>query len=219
MIDHDALDRRDHDVAGPLFRRFAGGALDRSGQPNGIVFGFVTHLLQERRLRLVDGHLADSLQGDDLLLACPTKFLPLGLELLLLDQQLPIAFLEHVRALIELLVTLQQPMFQVAKVGALGATLFLQLALEPDLLLLGLQDEVLLLGARLRDDAAGLVLGSLDGLVGDDTARYEADDQGADDRRHDDHDGDDIVHRSLPSGPRIRRYVHRQIGGWEPLAR
>ena len=164
-----------------------------------------------------DGHLADPLQGDDLLLAGAAQLLALRLQLLLLDQQLPVALLEHVRALVELLVPLEQPALEVGQVGALGATLLLQLALESDLLLLGLEDQVLLLGACLRDDATGLVLGGLDRLVGDDAAGDEADGQTADDRRQHDHDGDDIVHRSLPSGPGIRRCMHRQAGGWEPL--
>ena len=102
----------------------------------------------------------------DLLLAGAAQLAPAGrLELLLLDHQLAAALLEHVRALVELLVALEQARLEVAEVGALGAALLVQLALEADLLLLGLEDEVLLLGARLGDDAAGLVLGGLDRLV------------------------------------------------------
>ena len=65
------------------------------------------------------------------------------------------------------------------------------------------------LGARFRDDAPGLVLGGLDRLVRDDAPRHEANGQASGDRGQDDHDGDDVVHRSLPSGPDIRRYMHR----------
>ena len=94
------------------------------------------------------------------------QLLALGLELLLLDQQLAVALLEHVRALVELLVTLEEPALEVAEVGALGAALLVELALEADLLLLGLEDQLLLLGARLGDDPGRLVLGGLDRLGG-----------------------------------------------------
>ena len=209
MVDHHPLDGRDHDVAGALLGRLAGRALDGPCEAHRVVLGLIADLLQERGLGLLGGHLADAFEGHDLLLARPTQLLALRFQLLLLDQQLPVALLEHVRALVELLVALQQPVLEVAEVGALRATLVLQLPLHPDLLLLGLEDEVLLLGACLRDDAASLVLGGLDGLVRDDPPREESHGDTADDRHEDDHDGDDIVHRSLPSGPGIRRYVSK----------
>ncbi len=209
VVDHDALDGGDHDVASTFLGRLTSGALDGPGQAHGIVLGLIADLLQERGLGLLRGHLAHPLECDDLLLAGPTQLLALGLQLLLLDQQLPVALLEHVRALVELLVALEQSVLEVAQIGALGATLVLQLPLHPDLFLLGLEDEILLLGTCLRDDATGLVLGGLDGLVRDHAPGEESHSDTADDRHEDDHDGDDIVQRSLPSGPGIRRYVSK----------
>ena len=51
-------------------------------------------------------------------------------ELLLAHQQLAVALLEHVRALVELLVTLQQAPFEVLQVDALGAAFLVHLALD-----------------------------------------------------------------------------------------
>ena len=220
MVHHDPLDGGHDHVACPLLGRLTRGSLDRTREPHGIVLCLVPHLLQQGRLGLVDGHLADLLQGHDLLLACAAEFLPLALEFLLLDQQLSVALLQHVRALIELLVPLQQPTLQVAEVGPLGAAFLLQLPLEADLFLLRLEDEVLLLGARLRNDAACLVLRGLDGLVRDDAARHEANGQASGDRGQDDHDGDDIVHGVPPVRTgHPEAHIHARHAAASPMRR
>ena len=85
-------------------------------------------------------------------------------EFLVAYQQLAIAFLEHVRALVELLIAVEQSPFEVLKIDALGATILVDLSLDPDLVLLCLEDEILLLGAGFGDDAVGLLLGGLDAL-------------------------------------------------------
>ena len=156
-------------------------------------------LLQEHGLGLVHAHLADALQGREVLQAGLGELLPLAFELLLLDHQLAVALLEHVRALVELLVALEQAALEVGEVGALGAALLVELALHPHLLVLGLEDQLLLLRTCLGDDPACLLIGSLDRLVGDDAASDESDAQTDDDRGQDDRDGDDIGHCFLPS--------------------
>ena len=123
-------------------------------------------------------------------------------ELLLAEEQLAVALLEHVRALVELLVPLQEAPLEVGQLVALGAALLVQLAMEADLLLLGLEDELLLLGPRLGHDALGLLGGGLDGLRSDEAARHEADGEPADGHHEEDDRHDDgFVHLSLPSGP------------------
>ena len=113
------------------------------------------------------------------------QLLAAGLELPLACQQLAVALLEHVGALVELLVALQQAALERGQLGALGARLVLGLPLQADLLVLGLEDEVLLLGLGLGDDAAGLVLRGLDRLAApvatDDVAQHEARAEGDDD--------------------------------------
>ena len=47
-----------------------------------------------------------------------------------MTDQLAVALLEHVRALVELLVALEQPALEVAELGALGAALLLELPLR-----------------------------------------------------------------------------------------
>ena len=94
----------------------------------------------------------------------------------------------------------QEAPLEVGQVVALGAALLVELAMEADLLLLGLEDELLLLGARLGHDALGLLAGGLDGLRCDESARHETDCEPADGHHEqDDRHDDGFVHLSLPS--------------------
>ena len=164
VVGLDALDGGDDDVAGLVVGLLAGRALDRPREPHRVVLGLVADLLEEEPLA----------SSADIWLTCSRATIcswralassSRAFELPLALEQLAIALLEHVGALVELLVALEQATLE-AELGALGAGLVLGLALEPDLLVLGLEDQVLLLGARLRDDAARLVLGGLDRLGG-----------------------------------------------------
>ena len=89
----------------------------------------------------------------------------LGLvELALAVEQLAVALLEHLRPLVQLLVALGEASFLGGELVASGPRLLLRLAGEPELLVLGLEDQFLLAGARLGLDAAGLGLGGLHAL-------------------------------------------------------
>ena len=101
-------------------------------------------------------HVGDPLERDDLLAVGSGEVLAGLVELAFAIEQLAIALLEHVGALIELFVALEEPAFEAGQLGAAGAGLFLGLALHPQLLVLGLEDEFLLAGAGLGLDAARL---------------------------------------------------------------
>ena len=147
-----------------ILRLLARLVLDRPGDAHGVLLGFSANLLNEDLLGLVLRHLADPLERLDLLLA-RTAQLFLGLiDLALARDQLPVALLEHVAALVELLIALQQAAFEAAHLLALGARLVFGLARQADLLVLGLEDQLLLLRACLGQDPARLVLRSADRL-------------------------------------------------------
>ena len=102
----------------------------------------------------------------------------------------------------------------------LAARLVLGLALQPELLVLGLEDEVLLLAVRLLDDERGLLLGLLHPLARPHAAQHESG-CSAGPRGQDGHDdGDGRIHHR--SGPPVRRdppeasmsRMRRHDGGW-----
>ena len=164
------------------------------------MLGLLADLLDEDGLGLVRRQAADPLERLHLLAAGAGELGALGLQLLLADEQLAVALLEHVRALVELLIAGQEAALEAGQVVALGATFLIELAMEADLLLLGLEDELLLLGTRLGHDALGLLVGSLDGLRGDEATRHETDGEPADGHHEqDDRHDDGFVHLSLPS--------------------
>ena len=163
------------------------------------MLGFLADRLEEDALRVLGRHAAHALEGDDALLVELLELVATPVELDLLLEQLPIALFEHVRPLVELLVPGVQPALEVGELAAPLAGVILGLALEADLLFLGLEDQVLLLGPRIRDDAGGLLGGGLDRLVRPLAAGRKAKGKangGADQRRKG--DGDDI-HFILPS--------------------
>ena len=118
------------------------------------------------------------------------NILPGVLDLSLALDQLAVLLLEHVGPLVELLVALEQPPFEVAQLRAFGACFFVGFALQPELLILGLQDDALLLLPGFGDDAAGLRLGSLDRLRRDHRPDHDAENHSAGEghqgHRHDD---------------------------------
>ena len=127
------------------------------------------------------------------------ELLALALELDVSFEQLAVALLEHVRPLVQLLVPREEAALEGAELVAPRACLVLGLALEADLLFLRLEDQLLLRGAGVGDDACGLVLGGLDRLVRPTASRDEADGDTTGQR----HEGDgEVFHLFLPSGRR-----------------
>ena len=178
VVRGDPLHRGQDDVARLLGGLLAGPPLDRAGELDGVVLGLLADGLEEHALGVLGGHAADALEGDDPLLVELLQLVAALVELDLLLEELPVALLEHVRALVELLVAGVQPALQVGQLGAPLAGVVLRLALEADLLFLGLEDQVLLLGARVGDDAGGLLGRGLDRLVGPLAARGECQGRG-----------------------------------------
>ena len=74
--------------------------------------------LEEHALGVLGGHAADLLERDDALLVELLELLAAPVELDLLLQQLAVALLEHVRALVQLLVARVQPALHVGELGA-----------------------------------------------------------------------------------------------------
>src|SRR6185295_1588668 len=138
---------------------------DRPGELDGVPLRLLAHRLGQLRLRVLDGQAADLLEGQHALLVEPVQVLAALVELDLLLEQLPIALLEHVRALVQLLVAGVQATLQIGQLAAPLTGLFLGLADQADLLLLGLEDQVLLPRIRVGDDARGLLGRSPDRLA------------------------------------------------------
>ena len=162
VVRGDALHRRDDDLAGLVVGLLAGPALDRPGELDGVVLGLLADRLEQDPLGVLGRQPGHALEGGDLLLVGPAELLALVLDLALAVDELAALLLEHVGALVELLVAGEQPALEVLELRALGAGLVLGLALQAQLLVLGLEDQVLLLGPGLGHDARGLVLGGLD---------------------------------------------------------
>ena len=85
-----------------------------------------------------------------------------------------------VAALVKLLVTLEESAFEGGQFTAAGAGLFLGLALEAELLVLGLEDQFLLASPGLRFDPPGFGVGRLDRLRGPQASHQRAKDGSAD---------------------------------------
>ena len=157
VVRGDPLHRGHDDVAGLLGGLLAGAPLDRPGELHRVVLGLLADGLEEHRLGVLGGHAADLLEGHDPLLVELAELLAALVELDLLLEELAIALLEHVRALVELLVAGVQPALLVGQLAAPLAGFLLGLPLEADLLFLGLEDQVLLLGSGVGDDPSGLL--------------------------------------------------------------
>jgi hypothetical protein len=176
MVRGDALHRREHDLASSIVRLVASGSFDRLRNADCVALGVVTDGFEELRLGLCGAHPADSLERSHVLKLSLGELLTSRFQLPFAVQKLAIALFEHVGSQIELLVASQQATLKGGQFGAFGAGFVLGLALEPQLLVLGLEYQLFLLGASLRDDPAGFVLGAPDGLIGDLAARKKAGD-------------------------------------------
>ena len=164
VIHHDALDRRDDDVAGLVLGALASRTLDGAHEAHGVVLSLLPDLLDEDCLGVVRGQAADALERAHLVCLGGGELRALRSELLLPDEQLAIPLLEHVRALVELFIARQQTPLQVGQIVAPGAAFLVQLPMQANLLLLRLEDELLLLGTRLGHDAFRLLGRGPDGL-------------------------------------------------------
>ena len=196
-----ALHRGDDDLAGLVVGLLAGASLDGAGELDGVVLGLLADGLEQDPLGVLGGQAGHLLQGGDALLVQAAELLALVLEVALAVVDLAALLLEHVRALVQLLVAREEAPLQVLQLRALGARLVLGLALQAQLLVLGLEDHVLLLRPGLGDDARGLVLGGLDALARQRAAGDEPHGGACHARDHHGHDGGDPLHlQFLPPG-------------------
>lgn len=118
-------------------------------------------------------------------------------------EELPLAFLEEVGALVELGVAGEEAPLEGGELGPLRPGLLFGLLGEPELGVLRFEDEVLLAFAGLGDDPLRFGLGGPDGLGRPDPGSEDepdADPDGADDERR--HEGDrNLDHDPLSSAP------------------
>ena len=122
-------------------------------------------------------------------------------ELALALEELAVALLEHVGALIELLVALEQTGLEPGELGPSRPGLLLGLPLQAQLLVLGLEDELLLACPGLGLDAASLGSGRLHRLGCPQTPDEDADNGSADGGHHGHRQDDHGIHiLFLPSG-------------------
>ena len=218
VVGGDALDGGDDDVAGLVLGLLAGAPLDRAGELDGVVLGLLADGLEEDALGVLGRHAGDALEGGDLLAVGAGQVLAGLVELALAVEELAVALLEHVRALVELLVAGEQAALEAGQLGAPGAGLFLGLALHAELLVLRLEDQFLLAGARLGLDPARFGRRGLHRLGCPQAAQQHADD-GSADGGHDGHRQDEQgIHYSVPPiRPIAGRTCVKAVGA--PLAR
>ena len=161
VVGGDALDRGDDDVAGLLVGLVAGLPLDRAAELDRVVLGLLADGLEQERLGVLGRDAAHPLEGGDLLLVGLRDLLASSVDLALALEELAVALLEHVGALIELLVALEEAALERRQLVSPGSRLVLGLALHPELLVLGLEDQLLLAGAGLRFDPTRLGVSGL----------------------------------------------------------
>ena len=177
VVGGDALDCRDDHLPGALLRLVARLALDDPGEPDGVGLGLDLDSFEELRLRLLGGHVRDPLERFDLLVSSALQLVARLLEVPLPVEELPVALLEHVGALVELFVAGKEAAFEAGEVVPTGPCFFFGLTLEAELLVLGLEDQLLLLCAGLGDDPSRLVLRGPDRLGGPQSAGEESQEQ------------------------------------------
>ena len=121
VVRGDALHRGHDDLARLLLGLLAGPALDRAGELDRVVLGLLADGLEEDALRVLGGHARTTCSRATtrswLSLA---ELLALVLELALAVDDLAALLLEHVGALVELLVARQQAALEVLELGPLA---------------------------------------------------------------------------------------------------
>ena len=185
VVGGDALDRGDHDVAGLLVGLVAGLALDRPGELDRVVLGLLADGLEEERLGVLGRHAADPLERRDLLLvglrdgppgpASSSRSRSRSLRSRCSSMSVRWSSCSS---------RWRSRRSSVDELVALRPGLVLRLALEAELLVLRLEDQLLLAGARLGLDPARLGLGRLHRLRGPVAAGKHANDGSSDGRDH-----------------------------------
>ena len=218
VIGGDALDGGHDDVAGLVLGVLASAPLDGAGDLDGVVLGLLANGLDEDALGVLGGHVRDALERGHLLAVGAGKVVAGLVELALAVEELAVALLEHVRALIELLVAGEEPALEAGQLGAPGAGLFLRLALHAQLLVLGFEDQFFLAGACFGLDPTRFGRRGLHRLGCPEAAQQHADD-GSADGGHDSHRQDEQgIHYSVPPiRPIAGRTCVEAVGA--PLAR
>ncbi len=213
VVGGDPLDGGHDDVASPILGVLAGRPLDRAGDLDCVVLGLFPDGLDEDALGVLRRHPGHAFECGDLLAVGAGQVLAGLVEFPLAFEELAIALLEHVRALIELFVALEQAALEPGQLGAPRTAFLLRLALHPELLVLRLEDELLLASARFRLDAARLRGGRLHRLGRPQASQEDAYGKTAD-RGHHGHDqqGQGFHIRFLPSD-RLRVGRARCLGG------
>jgi hypothetical protein len=216
MVGGHALHRGEHDVASLVLGLLARGALDRTTELDGVVLGLGANRLEQHRLGVLRGQPRHALQGDDLLRDRAGEVLLGLLEFAVAIEELAVASLEHLGALVELLVTLYEAAFLRGQLAAPRPGLFLGLATEAELFVLRLEDELLLAGAGFGLDATGLRLGRLHPLrcphAAGECAEYGSADGGHEGHRHE----GERVHRLSSHPDRIVRPDASQVRRHDP---
>ena len=210
VVRGDALHRGHDDVAGLVVGLVAGAPLDRSRDLDRIVLGLFSDRLDEHRLRVIGSETADLLERRHALGIEPTEVFSLPLEVQFPLQQLPIALFEHVGPLVELLVPGGQTPLDGGQLAPARPSFLLGFPEQADLVFLGLEDEVLLLGSSVGDDPSGFFLGDLDRLVCPPASCHETNGH-TNGQRHEG-DGHKVFHLFLPSGRSGRTRVVRCNG-------
>ena len=174
VVGGDPLDGGHDDVARLVLGVLAGGPLDGPRDLDRVVLGLLADRLDEDGLGVLGRHVGDPLERDDLLGMGAGEVFAGLVELTLPFQQLAIALLEHVGPLVELLVTLEEPALEAGQLRPPSPGLLFGLALHPQLLVLGLEDELLLARAGLGFDPTRLGGSRLHGLGGPEAAQEYA---------------------------------------------
>jgi hypothetical protein len=104
VVGRDPLHRRDDDLAGPILGFVASGFLDCLADSDALAIRFVADGFEELCLCLHGAHAADAFQCGDVFLLRPGELLAELLELALAIQKLAVTLLEHVGALVELVI-------------------------------------------------------------------------------------------------------------------
>ena len=151
-----ALERHGDDVAGPLVRPLAGLDLELAHLPAGDVAHLFLDAVKEKAARLLHRQGSDPSKLGALLVLELCDFPPLGFELLLLLTEAAVALVDLRDLLIELLVLLVEPAFVALKLGSTLTVFQLGGLCDFEGLVLGLEDDLVLPGSRLGEQAVSV---------------------------------------------------------------
>src|SRR3989441_6389851 len=205
------------DVAGSLVRPLPGLGLELADLPVRQVAHFILDSLEEERPRFVHGQGGDARQLGPLLLLDLDDLRPLCVQFGLSLAEPAVALVHLSDLLVELLVLLVQARLEALELGPALAVLRFRGLGDLESLVLGLEDDLLLLRARLRDEALGVR--SRGGLAreGERAAEQESDPEAHETRDEGDeaHD-EDVGHVERPFRARVREDARRS-GADAPL--